>query len=202
MDFNSELQEIQDSEEETIIKLLGDAMGRGELYNCGNFIIFAKIIQINDGDLEYQKKFAVVYDRQAEMVVTGELALRFTGEKMYNAEIFDELRKINKLSELWNPKLTEKNEKCSEFLTGDEETLKACSELVNEDYIAKIEERIHHNTTFLEELKNIKENLDPADQNFGESFLTLETAITEIEEKVKKLRNLLEFGSTNLIESY
>jgi len=46
MDFDREFQEIQDSEEDIIIKLLGDAMGRGELYNCGNFIIFCVILMV------------------------------------------------------------------------------------------------------------------------------------------------------------
>lgn len=198
MEFDGEMSEIQDIEREKIIKLLSDSMDRGELYSCGNFTILAKIIQVNDGDLEYQKKFAVVYDRQADMLITGELGLRFIGEKMYSAEIIDDLKKSNRLSDLWDPDLIEKNGKYSEFLTGDAETIGACSELINEDYIAKIEERIHNNATFLGELKGIKDDLDPADLNFGESYLTLETAITELEEKVKKLRNLLEFGTSNL----
>ncbi|MFX0136849.1 MAG: hypothetical protein ACFFDN_24645 [Candidatus Hodarchaeota archaeon] len=198
MEPNSEMSEIEDPEKEAIIKLLADTMGRGELYSCGNFTIFAKIIQIKDGDLEYQKKITIVYDSAADMVIIGELGLRFTGEKMYKAEIINELRKKNKLADLWDQELTEKNEEYSEFLTGDKPTIKACSELINEDYIAKIEERIHHNTTFLEELKDLKEDLDPADLNFGESYLTLETAITELEEKVKKLRNLLEYGTSDL----
>ncbi|NVM03698.1 MAG: hypothetical protein HWN67_15310 [Candidatus Helarchaeota archaeon] len=202
MEFDGEIPETQDYDKEKLIKLLADSMERGEIYSCGNFTIFAKIININDGDLEYQKKFAVVYDRQADMLITGELGLRFIGENMYSAEIVYELQKEDRLLDLWDPELIEKNNKYSEFLTGDAETIGACSELVNEDYISKIEERIHHNSTFLDELKGIKDDLDPADLNFGESYLTLETAITELEEKVKKLRNLLEFGTSDLKDLY
>ncbi len=198
MDLIPETYDEQDLEKENTIKLLADAMDRGESYSCGNFTILAKIIQVNDGDLEYQKKHAVVYDSQANILITGELGLRFIGENMYSAEIIDELKKDNRLPDLWEPELIEKNDKYSEFLAGDAETIGACTELINEDYIAKIQERIQHNTTFLEELKGIKDDLDPADLNFGESYLTLETAITELEEKVKKLRNLLEFGTSDL----
>ncbi|NVM01665.1 MAG: hypothetical protein HWN67_04990, partial [Candidatus Helarchaeota archaeon] len=150
----------------------------------------------------YNKKIAIVYDEQADMVITGELGLRFIGHKMYKAKLIIQLHKENKLNQLLNPELIEKNKEYSKFCVSDENIIKACSELINEDYINKLVERINHNTQFLEELLNLKENLDPSDPNFGESFLTLETAINEIGDKIRKLRNLLEFGDSDLNSTY
>ncbi|MHA1384925.1 MAG: hypothetical protein ACTSR3_14350 [Candidatus Helarchaeota archaeon] len=185
-----------------VLKTLGKVMDRGELYSCGNFTIFAKNILVKDSDFEYETKYAVVYDEQADMLITGELGLRFIGKVMIKGEIIETLKQENKLKELWDPQFICKNGKYSEFLIKDEDILNACSELINEDYIAKLIERINHNTQFLEELKKLKDELDPSDPNFGESFLTLETAITEITDKINKLRNLLDYGGTDIIEPY
>ena len=99
-----------------------------------------------------------------------------------------------------DPDLVDKNEDLKKFLIEDPAIIESCAELINEDYTAKLIERVTHNTSFLEELKKLKDDLDPSDENFGESFLTLETAITEITDKIEKLRNVLEFGGTDIIE--
>ncbi|NVM03671.1 MAG: hypothetical protein HWN67_15175, partial [Candidatus Helarchaeota archaeon] len=76
-----------------ILKLLNNIMAGGELYSCDNFTIFAKKILIKEGDIEYNKKIAIVYDEQADMVITGELGLRFIGHKMYKAKLIIQLHK-------------------------------------------------------------------------------------------------------------
>ncbi|MHA1379515.1 MAG: hypothetical protein ACTSRG_14170 [Candidatus Helarchaeota archaeon] len=196
MDTNSG----ENPDKRDVIKFLSKAMDQGELYSCDNFTIFAKVILKKDKDFEYEIKFAVVYDEQADVVVTGELGLCFTGQKMFKGKIIEYLQKENRLKDLWDPQILNETNHLSEFLIEDEDIIDACSELVNEDYRAKLNERIKNNAQFLDELIKLKEDLNPSDPNFGESFLTLETAITEITEKIDKLRNLLEFGGTDVVE--
>lgn len=196
LNSNNKAHNTEKLDQVGIIKLLGDTMKRGEIYSCENFTIFAQSNDIQESDLEYNENSAVVYDSKANTIIIGELGLRFTGQKMYIAEIIEVLRQDDKLNQLWDLNLVEKNNIYLKFLMEDKEAIKACSELINEEYIAKLIERIKYNSEFLEELKNLEENLDPQDPNFAESYLTLETAIGEISEKIKKLQNLLEFGDT------